>query len=266
MWNKPNGLVKRSTWRARLTIALQNFAKCWQIPLTNSNIPLIPQRMRGDNSEKKVGKKWARITRSPRGVTVRVSLSWNMNLNMKKNKMASRITVNTAYSKLSRQLLGRMTPKTPRPSHFNDYSQPAELFIQRSPFAMLKRTDVCRQEWPSSSRLCANFVTISVEPLLHTPLFYRNPALLRVHVIGRSEAQTSQTRCHVRRSHPRSGAKGKPKNLRNLHRMQHVWSPAVSLFWKLSCFGAFYRFRWQDYLSRLRRDLSSFALWHFVWK
>lgn len=146
-------------------------------------------------------------------------------------------------------------------------SQPAELFVQRSPFVMSKRTDVCRQEWPNSSRLCANFVTISVEPLLCTPSFYRNPAQLRVHVIGRSEAQTSQTRRHAwRRSHPRSGAKGKLKNLRNLHRMQHVWSPAVSLFWKTKIWGALVHFTDSDDKKCLQRDLSSFALWHFLWK
>lgn len=94
---------------------------------------------------------------------------------MKKNKTVSRITVNTAFSKHEPQRVDKGDKSLgSRVSWMISFwnSQLAELFLRTSPFFMLKRTDVCRQEWPSSSRLCANFITISVEPLLHTQRYF----------------------------------------------------------------------------------------------
>lgn len=187
---------------------------------------------------------------------------------MKKNKTVSRITVNTAYSKHKpkrvdkgdkslgscwREWLKKHQGRVTWMIIFWN-SQPAELFVQRSPFVMLQRTDVCRQEWPSSSRLCANFITISVEPLLHTPLFYRNPALLRVHVIGRSEAQTSKRVVMFEEEVIRGRVQKANLKMWGICTGCNMCEVLPSrCFWKLWCFGAFYRFRWQDYLSHLQR-------------
>lgn len=128
---------------------------------------------------------------------------------MKKNKTVSRITVNTTYSKHKPQRVekgdkslgscwGGWLQKHRGQVTFWHF----DILKQSTVGALRPKEPICHVEthwrvqtrWPSSSRLCANFITISVEPLLHTLLFYRNPALLCVHVIGRSEAQTSQTR------------------------------------------------------------------------
>lgn len=240
---------------------------------------IIPQRMRADYSGGKMGEDNEKSEGSQ--CPCQPELKYESK-DMKRNKTVSRITVNTAYSKHKpkpvdkgakslgscwREWLQKHQGQVTWMITFWN-SQPADLFVQRSPFVMLKCTDVCRQERPSSSRLCANFVTISVEPLLYTPLFFQEPRPPSVcmwstgvrlrhhkHVVTyeegviRGQVQKAKLKTFEESAQEATCVKSCRRAVLE-----------AELFWCIL----------QIQMTRLSvksaKDLSSFALWHFVLK